>query len=122
VKPHPRFLGLDKTFWANVRTTSQQVGYTVRGKGLIKVPTPGEIAAALQDIGLGTAHICDDSERPTKLGRLLHDYFEYRAATLNTIVEPQLMDVDEARKLFERLRAALAPTRPAPMNKQSKEK
>ena len=47
VKPDPRFLKQDKTFWANVRTISQHVGYTVRGKGFIKVPTLDEITAAL---------------------------------------------------------------------------
>jgi len=122
VKPDPRFLKQDKTFWANVRTVSQQVGYTVRGKGLIKVPTLSEIAAAMQDIGLGASHILDAKGRPTKLGNLLHDYFEYRAKTLNVIVEPRLMDAEEARKLFERLRAELRPSRRSPMNKQSKEK
>lgn len=122
MKPDPRFLKQDKTFWANVRTVSQKVGYTIRGKGLIKVPSLDEIAVSLQEIGLGAGHILDGRDRPTKLGGLLHDYFACRAKTLNESAEPQLMDAEEARMLFERLRDELKSSRPSPMNKQSKEK
>jgi hypothetical protein len=122
VKPDPRFLKQDKTFWANVRTVSQHVGYTVRGKGLIKVPTLAESTTALEDIGLSANHIVDLDGRPTKLGRLLHDYFSYRADTLNATVKPLLMDGEEARALYEQLRAEVKCLRLPPMNKQSKEK
>ncbi len=122
MKPDPRFLKQDKTFWANVRTVSQRVGYTVRGKGLIKVPNLDEIARALEDLGLGTTHIVGPKGRPTRLGRLLQHYFSYRAAALNKIVEPLLMDAEEARRLFEEVRAELKCSRLPPMNKQSKEK
>ena len=122
MKPDPRFLKQDKTFWANVRTISQHVGYTVRVKGFIKVPTLDEIAAALEDLGLGTDHIIGPAGQPTKVGRLLHDYFDYRAEALNVTVKPLLMDGDEARELYERVRAELNISRLAPMNKQSKEK
>ncbi|MGH8865669.1 MAG: DUF7690 domain-containing protein [Burkholderiales bacterium] len=40
MNPDPRFLAQSKEFWANVRTISQEVGYTQRGQGTIKVPTP----------------------------------------------------------------------------------
>jgi hypothetical protein len=34
VKPDPRFVRQPKTFWANVRTLSEQVGYTVTRDGI----------------------------------------------------------------------------------------
>ena len=42
--PEVRFKNQAKDFWANVRLLSQQLGYTVRGKGIIKVPTINAIA------------------------------------------------------------------------------
>jgi hypothetical protein len=43
VKPNTRFLNQPKHFWANVRTIGQEVGYTVRGEGVIRVPTMDDI-------------------------------------------------------------------------------
>ena len=40
MKPDQRFLKQPKHFWASVRTISQQVGYTERGTGRIRVPSP----------------------------------------------------------------------------------
>jgi hypothetical protein len=40
VKPNPRFLKQPKSFWANVRTISEEVGYTERAEGYWTVP-PG---------------------------------------------------------------------------------
>jgi hypothetical protein len=118
VKADSRFLSQPKTFWANVRTISQQAGYTVRGQGTIRVPTPGEMAAALEAVGLRGDHILDRSGRPTPLGSLLHDYFRHRAERLNRFVEPRLMDANQARKEFRRLKARLWRSCPLPMNKQ----
>ncbi len=39
MKPNSRFNNKEKAFWAAVRTISQSTGYTIRGKGQIKVPT-----------------------------------------------------------------------------------
>lgn len=122
MKPDPRFLKQPKTFWANVRTISQHVGYTVRGKGIIKIPSMDEMVASLGEVGLHTEHVLGDNGKPTKLGKLLLDYFSHRADILNTFVEPRLMDAKSAQQLFARLRAKLKSSRAAPMNKQSKEK
>lgn len=122
MKPDSRFLKQDKTFWANVRTISQQVGYTVRGKGIIRVPSLEEAVASLREIGLCGRHILDGKNRPTGMGCVLRDYFAYRAQVLNTVVEPQLMDAEDAQRLFEKLFAKLKPSRPSPLNKQSREK
>jgi hypothetical protein len=56
------------------------------------------------------------------LGRLLLNYFEYRAQVLNSTVEPMLMDAEEARKLFSAYNKKLRPRCPLPMNKQKGKK
>jgi hypothetical protein len=117
VIPNARFLKQARPFWANVRTISQAVGYTVRGEGQIKVPTLEEIVAAYKKLGLRYHHISAGGE-PTTFGRALYEYFTFRADRPNSFVEPRLMKVDQARKLFEEYRRRLKPKCPLPMNKQ----
>ncbi|GAA5033912.1 hypothetical protein GCM10023258_34170 [Terrabacter aeriphilus] len=121
-----RFLGLPPVFWANVRTISQEVGYAVRGgrgrEPQIKVPSPGEIIRAYDKLGLASDHLFNDGGVATEMGDTLLDYFEYRAIVLTEVAEPNLMDVDEAREVFEDLRHQLQPRRPFAMNKQKAEK
>ncbi len=124
MKPDPRFLNQPKSFWANVRTVSQQVGYTEPGNGYWKVP-PGltippnfkrhggprkntvsavdlpAMVNAFNKLGLKDTHVITRTGDPTDLGQLLCDYFKYRADVLNNEVQPNLMDAKAARKLFE---------------------
>ena len=120
--PEKRFMNLGKEFWANVRTISQQSGYTVRGTGQIKVHSVPGMMAAMQSVGLGADHLCGTDGNPTKLGNDLHEYFKYRAHVLTTFVEPRLMDVTRAAKTFNDLRSKLNPQCSLPMNKQKGEK
>lgn len=94
------------------------MGYTVPRRKVVRVPTPSDIFAAYQRLGLGTAHLFHDRQQPTRLGRQLISYFKYRADILNLHVEPRLMDVDRAKEEFDRLRLKLSPKCPLPMNKQ----
>lgn len=119
--PNSIFLNQPRAFWAYVRSISQAVGYTARGKGQIKVPTVQAMAEALNGLGLDGTRLLR-SGGATSLAHSLHAYFDYRARTLNTFVEPHLMDKDEARRLFEKMRAHLSPKIPIPMNKQKGEK
>src|SRR5437879_5730827 len=121
MKPDPRFVGQPKHFWANVRSISQTLGYTVRGSGQIFVPTLEQMSRALDEIGLSSGHIGAD-EQPSALGSMLHDYFEYRADVLYGFVENQLMDVEAARATYEELRDRYRPAHPPPMNKQKDDK
>ena len=73
MKPDKRFAGLNKDFWANVRLISQHVGYTVRGKNLIRVPTVEEMKLALEKINLGTTHLIDKKGNHTEYAKLLYD-------------------------------------------------
>lgn len=121
--PDARFIKQPKSFWAHVRSISEEVGYTVRGKGTIRVPTLAKVAQALRDLKLQPGHITPDEATPTALGRLLLDYFQYRADLLNDKVEPLLMDAGEAEKLFKKLcKAYRRKPSELPMNKQKGEK
>ena len=122
MKPDPRFLNLPKDFWANVRLISQEVGYTVRGQEEIKVPSLTEIQKAFAEISLDACHLVGTDGNPTAYGRLLLGYFAYRAIALREHVEPLLMTAEQAKKVFERLRARLHPKCVIPLNKQSGEK
>ncbi|MBI1955976.1 MAG: hypothetical protein HYS38_06240 [Acidobacteria bacterium] len=117
--PERRFLSLPKDFWSNVRTISEQIGYTIRGTGQIKVPSTQEIKPVFEKLGLSTAHLFTAGEQQTRLGETIRSYFEYRAHILNSFVEPHLMDAAQARREFRKLRKELTPTCPLPMNKQS---
>lgn len=121
MKPDPRFLNQPKHFWANVRSISQHVGYTARGTGRILVPDIATILKALLDLGLGTSHIVENGV-PTAIGASLVEYFAYRAALLNNVVEPRLMNAAEAAKAFSRVRSTTKSKLPIPMNKQKGKK
>ena len=62
------FRGLDKAFWAHVRSISQKGGYTERGSGRVKTYTPSEIAAVLGSLDLDGEHIVRN-DLPTPLGQ-----------------------------------------------------
>lgn len=130
MQPNPAFVGCSKAFWANIRTISQEVGYTVRPKrqagvkgqpGPIRVPSLAEIRTSLESIGLSTKHITSRGGKPTRFGQQILDYFAYRADVLNTFVEPRLMDAAKAQQTFEDLQRRLKMPAFVPMNKQSGE-
>jgi hypothetical protein len=105
-----------------VRSISQHLGYTLRGKDQIKVPTLEEMRLTMLELELTTTHIIDNLGQPTKLGTTLLSYFKFRADVLNNHVRLWLMDAARARKTFEELKERLCPTCPLPMNKQKGKK
>ncbi|HEX3998055.1 MAG TPA: hypothetical protein VHX65_05855 [Pirellulales bacterium] len=120
--PDRRFVDLPKHFWANIRTISQHLGYTARGTGQIAIPTVEKMGDSMVELGLSASHLVGERGSPTKLGRLIHDYFKHRAAVLNLFVEPRLMDVERAKAMFEKLQKQYSTKRVPPMNKQKGEK
>jgi len=66
--------------------------------------------------------IASEKGKATQLGNLLHLYFEHRAQVLETFVQSHLMNVTEAKALFEKYRKRFKPTCPLPMNKQKGKK
>ncbi len=119
---NPEFKRQPKYFWAYVRTLSQRLGYTVRGKGIVKVPTFLEMHKGLADLGLDPKRVVDAFGKPTQLGMELNKYFRYRAKVLNDSVKHQLMAAEEARQTFEELQKSMVYDCPLPMNKQKGEK
>jgi hypothetical protein len=117
MKADPKFAALPKSFWAAVRSVSQEVGYTVRGEDRVKVPTIGEIRQSFETLGLNTEHIGNERS-PTDLANTLVAYYKHRAEVLNKFVEPRLMDVKRARTEFDSLKKKLKPSCPIPLNKQ----
>lgn len=121
MKADSAFSNMPKSFWATVRSVSQKVGYTVRGKGIVKFPTLDEITQAFSDLHLDSEIIQKDGT-PTQLASDLLSYYKYRAEVLNNFVEPRLMDADRAKSEFEALFKKLKPSCPLPMNKQKGDK
>jgi hypothetical protein len=116
MKANPIFLNQPKSFWANIRSLSEQLGYTKGGQ--VTVPTIGEMKSGLEALKLGSLHVVDEEGNATELGNLLVAYFQFRADQLNQYVSKHLMDVKRAAKTFEQLKKKLKPKCPLPMNKQ----
>ena len=109
-------------FWAYIRTLSQHLGYTIRGKGQIKIPSLSEMRMGLSELGLDPTKIASSEDGPTSIGTELQRYFEYRANVLNGFVQSHLMNAAEARGLYEKLRRKSKHACPAPMNKEKGDK
>jgi hypothetical protein len=122
VKPDSRFRNKDKAFWAAVRIVGQEVGYTARGEGVIKVPTAKELPRCFRDASLDASAMASPDGSATRQAKELMEYLEFRADVLNSFVEPRLMDAAEAEERFTELRNRLKPKCPLPMNKQKGEK
>ena len=128
MKANPLFLAQPKEFWAYVRTIGQEVGYTKRGnkrKGIsssIRIPTLQEVSQKFKNLSLRMEGIAGKDGTLTDFGKLLFDYFAFRADVLNDTVQGHLMNKDAAEVEFNRLKSKLKPNCPLPMNKQKGEK
>jgi hypothetical protein len=112
-----RFSNQSLEFWANIKLLSQESKYTERGTGNIKTISLSEIEIVFEKHQLSLDKIyCNDNI--TGLGKLILDYFEYRAKVLNTTVKSSLMNKDQAALLFNQLKEKLSPRCPLPLNKQ----
>ena len=118
MKPNEKFLNLPKTFWANVRLISQEVGYTAKGTDQIRIPSVEEMKFELDKLEIDFDRLRKQKVGSQNLDVLLQEYFTYRADVLNTYVEPRLMDVRKAKQVFRDYRSRLKPSCPIPMNKQ----
>ncbi|MEW6239765.1 MAG: hypothetical protein AB1564_03025 [Chloroflexota bacterium] len=121
MKPNNAFLSLPKNFWAGVRLVSQEIGYTDRSTGQIKIPLADEIQPKLERFKIDFSRLQIQQTPRGNFGQLLQDYFVYRADIINTYVESLLMNVTEAKKLFKKIYKELRPSCPIPMNKQKGE-
>lgn len=123
MKPNPKYINhTSPEFWANVKYISQRLGYTDRKTKSIKVYPFKEIIELFKKSGFQINKIAFSNEEPTEFGQLLLNYFEYRAKALNDYVQHYLMDLEEAKALYEKLCKTYNPTCEIPMNKQKGEK
>lgn len=126
MKPKRKYQNLEAEFWANIKLLNQRLGYTVRKNkknptGGFKVPTAEEIVQVFKSENLNHSKLVKDNEL-TDFGNLIADYMAYRGKILTDFVEPNLMDKDQAKKIFYALKKKHNPSCPLPMNKQKKEK
>lgn len=122
MKPNKVFLNLPKIFWASVRLISQEVGYTEKSSGQIKIPSSYEIRSKLEKFDIDAAKMQAQSLAGRRFETILENYFTYRAEAINSYIKPRLMDGKEAKKLFDGFYKKLRPSCPIPMNKQKGEK
>ncbi|MFI5136364.1 MAG: hypothetical protein ACHQIM_00965 [Sphingobacteriales bacterium] len=122
MKPNPKYLNnTTPEFWANVKLISQKLGYTQRNTGQIKVYSLDEILSLYNKVGFKTNKLIFNNE-VTEFGQLLLDYFDYRSDALSNYVQHNLMDITEAKELFDQLYAKYDPKCEIPLNKQSGQK
>ena len=119
MKPNDKFLQLPKTFWANVRLISQEVGYTEKGTNQIKVPSIDTIGSKLDRFGIDVSRLRFQEAKSRRFDVLLQEYFTFRADILNSYVEPRLMNVKKAKQVFREYFTKLKPSCPIPLNKQT---
>lgn len=118
MKPNPKYLNnTTPEFWANVKLISQKLGYTQKGTKRIKIHSIETILDLYQKLNFKTNKIVFNDET-TEFGKLLTDYFEYRAHALNDYVQHYLMDIEDARELYNELTGKYNYTVSIPMNKQ----
>lgn len=122
MKPNLYFLNQTPEFWANVRTISQEIGYTDRTTKKILVPDRVQLHRAFNRLDLSLDHIEDCLGNLTNFGIVLNDYFQYRSEILNNTVRNNLMNKDQAELLFNSLYDHYRPTCPLPLNKQKGDK
>src|SRR3990172_12680256 len=120
MKPSKEFQNLPKDFWANIRSISQISGYAKKDK--IKIPSADDLKEVFKKLNLSYAHLVDKSDQLTPHGIQVINYFKYRADVLTNYVRPRLMDAEEAKKLFAKLKKQYKPSCPIPMNKQKGKK
>ncbi len=109
-------------FWANVRTISQEIGYTDRKTKGILIPSRAQLHKAFSKLNLSLEKIEDASGELTVFGETLFKYFAYRSDVLSNFTKQHLMDKDEAEEVFTSLYDSLDPKCPLPMNKQKGDK
>lgn len=126
MKANNKFENLDLEFWANIKLLNQRLGYTIRKtkknpQGGFVVPNIEDIIRVFSKEGLSTKRLIE-KDSLTNFGQLVVDYMEFRGQILTDEVEPNLMNKDQAKKLFYEMKKANKPKCPLPMNKQKNEK
>lgn len=124
MKPNRKFLNKDLSFWANIRTISEVVGYTKQQAGNSQVCNyrVSDILRVIENLQLNKNIYFRKGNKPTQLTKDICDYSKYRADILNKTVSKSLMDKGTAKKLFQSLMKKYNSQLSIPMNKQKGKK
>jgi hypothetical protein len=121
MQPDANFTQQPSQFWAYVKLLSEQIGYSERKTKSLRKYSIDDMTHALVRRGLSVDDVLIAGS-PTDFGKKLVEYLNLRATLLEEVAEPNLMNRDQARELFEDLKKKLNPTCALPMNKQKGEK
>ncbi len=117
-----KYTNLPKHFWAHVKLLSEQLGYSDRGTGKPKIYSKQEIENGMEKLGLSATHLNEIlSDNKTYIETVV-GYLNYRSKVLAERVEPNLMDRNQAKVIFDKLRSEVRPKCKLIMNKQKGEK
>src|SRR5436305_4645772 len=120
MKPVAIFQKQPRHFWAHVKLVSEGLGYSSGGK--IKRYTHDDLKKFLVSYGLSTSHLHEYIDENTTYGELIIRYIAYRADVIETSIESNLMNRDQAKAEFEQLRSIFTGTLQLVHNKQSGDK
>lgn len=126
MQPNKKYMHLDLEFWANIKLLNQRLGYTDRkskdypSSGFV-IPAKEQIIEVFNSEGLNVSRLVQN-DTMTEFGELIIEYMNFRGDLLINNVEPNLMNKDQARDLFNRKKNELNPKCPLPLNKQKAEK
>lgn len=119
MKPVATFQAQPRHFWAHIKLLSEGLGYS---SGNIKRYTLDTIKKFLEDYGLSTDHLNDPLTENYTYGNLIIAYINYRADVIETSVEPNLLNREQAKAIFEQLGTTFTGSLPLSYNKQSGDK
>ena len=123
MQPFSEYKSLDRSFWAHVKLVSERLRYSDRKTNQLRRYSTQDVEGCLQEAGLSPAHLYDPLPGQTApLADTLVGYLNRRAETLEEVVQPVLMDRDQAAAEFRALRKRLKPKCALPMNKQKGKK
>lgn len=115
MEPDARFSDEAPEFWALVRYTSEQLGYSKRRTK--NNPNAGLKRHSAEDI----LQRAEDANLSAEVAERVH-YLEHRADVLDNQVQHLLMDRSQAKQEFKKLKQQHHPACHLPMNKQSGKK
>ena len=90
----PNFNRLGAEFWAMVKFASEELGYTDRRQGTVRIFTESDVYNLYREMNMRISDECIHA---------VADYSRWRAETLNDLVRPNLMDAEQARNVFNDL-------------------
>lgn len=115
MRANSAFTNQSHEFWACVKLLSQRLGYSK--KGVVIIPTEKRVKKVFSTLKLSKDKIFT-KDGTTEFGKKLFSYFTFRAHILNSEVQHNLMNIDEAKALYEKVVGQYQPRSKPVYNKQ----